>query len=125
MLQSITASPSPYLLYKREFEVHIILVCYIKGTILWRLAPHTRSMHTHCSLPPLAAYTCCSLPLFAFTGCIYMLLFTPLGALGHQLIYLSYLHCKLLLFSLEQYCCGLIIYRIRSIHPLSMIHIQS
>ena len=46
-----------------------------------------------------------------------MLLFTPLGPLGR--------HCKLLLFSLEQYRCGLIIYKIRSIHPLSMIHIQS
>ena len=40
-------------------------------------------------------------------------------------IYLSYLHHKLLLFSLEQYHFGLIIYKIRSIHPLSMIHIGS
>ena len=55
--------------------------------------------------------------LFASTGCIYTLLFTPLGPLGR--------HCKLLLFSLEQYRCGLIIYKIRSIHPLSMIHIRS
>ena len=160
MLQSITASPSPYSLYEREFEIHIVLVRYTKGTILWRLAPHTRSTHTRCSspplaaytrcssplfastgciymllfaslclhwlhihaalclsLPPLAAYTRCSSPLFASTGCIYMLLFTPLGPLGR--------HCKLLLFSLEQYRCGLIIYKIRSIHPLSMIHIQS
>ena len=71
----------------------------------------------HLSLPPLAAYTCCSSPLVASTGCIYILLFTPLRPLGR--------HCKLLLFSLEQYRCGLIIYKIRSIHPLSMIHIQS
>ena len=78
-------------------------------------------LHIHAalclSLPPLAAYTHCSFPLFASTGCIYMLLFTPLGPLG--------CHCKLLLFSLEQYHCGLIIYKIRSIHPLSMIHIRS
>ena len=59
-LQSITASPSPYSLYEREFEIHIVLVRYTKGTILWRLAPHTRSTHTRCSSPPLAAYTCCS-----------------------------------------------------------------
>ena len=117
MLQSITASPSPYSLYEREFEIHIVLVGYTKGMILWRLAPHTCLTHTRCSLPPLAAYTRCSLPLFASTGCIYMLLFTPLGPLGR--------HCKLLLFSLEQYRCGLIIYKIRSIHPLSMIHIRS
>ena len=89
MLQSITASPSPYSLYEREFEIHIVLVHYTKGMILWRLAPHTRSMHTRCSLPPLAAYTCCSLPplaaytccslpLFASTGCIYTLLFASL-----------------------------------------------
>ena len=149
MLQSITASPSPYLLYEREFEIHIILVRYMKGTILWRLAPHTHLTYTCCSLPlfastgclytllfaslhlhwlhihaalclslpPLAAYTHCFSPLFASTGCIYMLLFTPLGPLG--------CHCKLLLFSLEQYRCGLIIYKIRSIHPLSMIHIRS
>ena len=77
-LQSITASPSPYSLYEREFEIHIVLVHYMKGTILWRLAPHTCSTHTRCSLPPLAAYTRCSSPLFASTGCIYTLLFTSL-----------------------------------------------
>ena len=77
-LQSITASPSPYSLYEREFEIHIVLVHYTKGTILWRLAPHTRLTHTRCSSPPLAAYIHCSLPLFASTGCIYTLLFASL-----------------------------------------------
>ena len=105
-----------------SFDTYTLLFASI-GCIYMLLftSLHLHWLHIHTALclssPPLAAYTCCSLPLFASTGCIYMLLFTPLRPLGH--------HCKLLLFSLEQYHCGLIIYKIRSIHPLSMIQIQS
>ena len=66
----------------------------------------------HLSLPPLAAYThYSSLHLGLWDINIYLSL--------------TYLHCMLLLSSIEQYCCGLMIYKIRSIHPLSTMHIQS